>query len=175
MKKLLAIVAIPSALSLALAVDGAAQQPTTPPADKPSVTQPADRPSAAPRETFRNTQGLHESSDLIGTRIKNAQGKDIGEIDQLLVDPKDGKISHVVVGVGGLLGIGEKQVVVPWSNVRVAADHRGGKAVVTMDQAMLERAPRYEKRMSGDPAGTPPAASPTTTPRMEPKPDTDKK
>jgi sporulation protein YlmC with PRC-barrel domain len=177
MKKVLAIVAGPLALSLALAVEGMAQQqqPTTPPADRPSTTQPADRPGATPRDTFRNSEGLHESSDLIGTRIKNAQGKDIGELDQLLIDPKDGKISHAVVGVGGFLGVGEKQLVVPWSDVKVAPDHRGGKAVVTMDQATLEKAPRYEKRVTSGDTGRTPAASPATTPRTEPKPETEKK
>jgi sporulation protein YlmC with PRC-barrel domain len=171
MKKLLAIVAVPVVLILATTIDGFAQQRPAQPADKP-----ADRPSTTARETFKNTQGLHESGDLVGTRVKNAEGKDVGEIDQLLINPKDGKVSHVVVGVGGLAGVGERKVVVPWSDVKIAADQRGGKAVVTMDQAKLEKAPSYEKRMTGtDRERMPPAGSPTTPPRSEPKTDTEKK
>jgi sporulation protein YlmC with PRC-barrel domain len=175
MKKLLAIMAVPAALSLALPVDGFAQTGPGRPADKPAVTAPGDKPAATTRETFKHMPGMHESSDLIGTRVKDTQGKDLGEIDQLLIDPKEGKVTHAVIGVGGLAGIGEKQVVVSWSDLKLATDHRGGKAVVTMDRASLDRAPRYEKRAMAEERERAPAASPPTTPRVEPKPDTEKK
>jgi sporulation protein YlmC with PRC-barrel domain len=180
MKKLLAIVALPAVLSLTLTLDAFAQQAPGRPAEKPPTTEkpataPADKPATS-TGAFKHTPGLHESSELIGTRIKDAQGKDIGEIDQLLIDSKSGKVSHVVVGVGGLAGVGEKKVVVPWSDVKLAADHRGGKAQVTMDRAMLDKAPSYEKRvMAPDRERTPPAASPATLPSGEPKSDSEKK
>jgi sporulation protein YlmC with PRC-barrel domain len=174
MRRLFAIFTVPAALSLTLSVDGFAQQTPPRPAEKPATTAPADRP-ATPSGAFKHTPGTHESSDLIGTRIKDAQGKDIGEIDQLLIDSKTGKVSHVVVGVGGMAGVGEKKVAVPWSDVKFRADQKDGKAVVTMDRAALEKAPRYEKRaMAPDRDRTPPA-SPATTPRGEPKPDSEKK
>lgn len=153
--KRLAAIAIASVLGLGLAAGAAAQtRPTTPPADRPSTT-------TSTRETWKNTQGLEESGKIIGTRVKNAQGKDIGEIDSLLIDPKDGKVTHAVVGVGGFIGIGEKHVIVPWSDVKISAGDRG-KAVITMDQATLERAPRYDKTAAVDRDRTTPAASPRT-------------
>jgi sporulation protein YlmC with PRC-barrel domain len=175
MKKLLAIFALPAALTLTLTVDGFAQQAPARPAEKPATTAPADKPATS-AGTFKHTPGLHESSDLIGTRIKDAQGKDLGEIDQLLVESKTGRVSHVVVGVGGMAGVGEKKVAVPWSEIKFSADHKDGKAVITMDRTLLEKAPRYEKRaMAPDRDRTPPAASPATTPRGESKPDNEKK
>lgn len=135
-----------AALVLGLALQGAAQAPpASRPPDRPATTAPA---TMAPRETWRNTQGLHDSATIVGTRVKNAQGKDIGEIDQLLIDPARGAVTHAVIGVGGFLGIGEKKVVVPWSDVKVAMDHAkpGGRPAVTIDQATLERAPRYDPR-----------------------------
>ena len=42
----------------------------------------------------------------------------IGEIDDVLVD-KSGKVEAFVVGVGGFLGIGEKDVIVPFDAVKV--------------------------------------------------------
>jgi sporulation protein YlmC with PRC-barrel domain len=136
------------------------------------ATRPADRP-ASDRDTttkqrdtqrdtrpaWRNDAGLHESSDIIGTRIKNAEGKDIGEIDRLMIDPQSGKISHVVVGLGGFLGVGEKKVVVPWSDLKMTGHADGRKAVITMDQAKLESAPRYERTARADRS---PSASPAT-------------
>ena len=129
------------------------------------TTRPADKPA---RDTARDTQapawkhaGLHETKDIIGTRIKNAEGKDLGEIDQLLID-RNGKVSHVIIGVGGLAGVGEKKVVVPWSDLKFAPVTEGKKNAITMDEAKLERAPRYDRSARSDaaPAASPRAGSP---------------
>lgn len=131
-----------------------------------SLAQPRPAPvkpsSKAERAAWANKTGLHDTRDIIGTRVKNAEGKDIGEIDALLVDPKDGKVTHAVIGLGGFLGIGEDKVVVPWSEVKVAAHQEGKKAVITMDQSALERAPKYVKAGDRD---REPSSSPATTPR----------
>ena len=130
--------------------------------DRPAADRPAAKPSAPPRETWKAPEGLHTSGELIGTRIKNAEGKDIGEIDQLLIDPKTGAVTHVVVGLGGLLGIGETKVVVPFSDISLSAQHQGARAVVTMDQAKLDKAPRFERRQASRDLS--PAASPRVPP-----------
>jgi hypothetical protein len=135
---------------------------TTRPADRPASDREISKQRDA-RDTkpaWKNEAGLHDSGDIIGTRIKNAEGKDIGEIDRLMIDPSSGKISHVVVGLGGFLGVGEKKVVVPWSDLKMGAAHDGKKALITMDQAKLESAPRYERTARADRS---PSASPATT------------
>ena len=130
-------------------------------------TRPSDRPTTDGTTKQRDTRpawkaegSVVESRDLIGTRIKNAEGKDIGEIDSLIVDPQNGRISHVVIGVGGLMGVGEKKVVVPWSEVKMASATSGRKPAITMDQAKLESAPRYERSARAERT---PSASPATT------------
>ena len=113
---------------------------------------------------WKNDAGLHETKDIIGTRVKDAQGKNLGEIDQLLID-HDGKVSHVVIGMGGLAGVGEKKVVVPWSELKFAPATDGKKSSVVMDAAQLESAPRYDR--SARAADTAPAASPSTSPTKD--------
>jgi sporulation protein YlmC with PRC-barrel domain len=125
---------------------------TTRPADRPARDTKADRPA------WKHDTGLHEAKEIIGTRIKNAEGKDLGEVDQLLIDPKSGKVSHVVIGLGGLAGVGEKKVVVPWSDLMFAGAAQ--RNAITMDQAKLESAPRYDRSARTDAA---PAASPRTS------------
>jgi sporulation protein YlmC with PRC-barrel domain len=116
------------------------------------------------RPAWRNEAGLHESSDIIGTKIQNTDGKDVGKIDKLLIDPQTGKVSHVVIDLGGVLGVGAKQVVVPWSELKMAkAEHEGRKATITMDQAKLDTAPRYERTARVGHDRTAPSASPATT------------
>jgi hypothetical protein len=102
--------------------------------------------------------GVHETKDIIGTRIKNTAGKDLGEIDQLLID-RNGKVTHAVIGLGGVAGVGEKKVVVPWADLKFAPVTEGKKNAITMDESRLERAPRYDRSARSDVA---PAASPDT-------------
>jgi sporulation protein YlmC with PRC-barrel domain len=175
MKKLLTTAMVP-ALALTLTLSASAQQGTTTTKDKPGH-EPATKTeqhsgkrtmSDDNRATWQNTESLHSSKAIIGTRIKNAEGKDMGEIDELLIDPKTGKVSQVVVGLGGLFGVGEKHVVVPWSDVKVAAEHEGDRAKITMDQSILERAPKYDRKTASlDRRGTAPSASPATAPRED--------
>jgi sporulation protein YlmC with PRC-barrel domain len=103
---------------------------------------------------------LHETKDIIGTRIKSPDGKDLGEVDQLLIDTQTGKVSHVVIGIGGLAGVGEKKVVVPWSELKFAPTAEGKKNAITMDRSKLDSAPRYERRAGVERS---PSASPDTT------------
>ena len=151
MKRLLAGLA---ALVVAAPLMVSAQ--TMSPADK------AARDTKAP--AWKNDAGLHETKDIIGTRIKNAEGKDIGEIDQLLID-RNGKVSHAVIGLGGFAGMGEKKVVVPWSDLKFAPVAEGKKNAIVIDEAKLVRAPYYER------TAVAPSASPSTRPTTQ---DTDR-
>jgi sporulation protein YlmC with PRC-barrel domain len=123
----------------------------------------SQRDAASQHPAWQKPQDTMESSKLIGARVKAADGKDIGEIDSLIV-AKDGKVTHVVVGKGGVAGIGETKVVVPWADVKLTSDRDRETPVVTMDPSVLDKAPRYERRASRDAS---PAASPSTTPSQE--------
>lgn len=150
MKKLLVGVA-----AVLFAAPLAVSAQTTRPADKPA--RETSRDTKAP--AWKNEAGLHETKDIIGTRIKSPEGKDLGEVDQLLIDTSSGKVSHVVIGVGGLAGVGEKKVVVPWSELKFAPVTAGKKNAITMDKAMLDSAPRYERHARAERY---PSASPST-------------
>jgi sporulation protein YlmC with PRC-barrel domain len=162
MKKLLIGVVLP--MFVVTPLIASAQQTQTPTTRDKAPTYDkapsADKAKADTRAAFRNDQNLAEARNLIGMRIKNDQGKDVGEVDNLLIDPQSGKISHVVVGYGGLAGVGEKKVVVPWSDLKVASD--GKKPTATMEQTKLDSAPRWERTASADRTSTP-SASPTTS------------
>ena len=100
-------------------------------------------------DTWKNQQGLREASTILRARVKSTDGREIGEIDQLLIDPRDGRVTHAVIGMGGFLA--EKQVVVPWSQVRLSGSQPGrrGHSSIIMDPDILERAPRYTRRAGG--------------------------
>jgi putative membrane protein len=62
-------------------------------------------------------------SDLRGTRVYGANNENIGEINDILVD-RNGRVVAAIVGVGGFLGIGEKNVAVPFQSLEYSSDGR---------------------------------------------------
>jgi sporulation protein YlmC with PRC-barrel domain len=156
------VAAIMTSLTLGGVLDAAAQT-------RPAPREPAPAQREAPRETWQKPDGAVDSSKLIGARIKNAEGKDLGEIDGLVVSSTDGKVTHVIVGRGGIAGIGETKVVVPWSDMQMRWDRDRDNIVVSMEQSKLDTAPRYQERRAARERDRAPAASPGTTPRSEEK------
>lgn len=107
------------------------QQPTAPP---PSAERPAGRAGAPNGATIA-------SDSLVGAPVRDQQGKEIGQVGKLLIDPNEGKISSVVIKRGGgLLTGGGQEMAVPWNAVRVQRG-QDQKLVVTMQQDVLEQAP----------------------------------
>ena len=79
--------------------------------------------SAAPADTatsgkFVTAQGATEfkASKFVGIDVYGTEGEKIGDISEVLLDA-GGNAKAVVVGVGGFLGIGQKNVAIPWSSV----------------------------------------------------------
>lgn len=62
-------------------------------------------------------------STLIGMTVVDPDNNTIGEVDDLLVE-KDGQIHALIIGVGGFLGIGEKDVALPMSAFKVVPANR---------------------------------------------------
>ncbi len=106
-------------------------------------------------------------------------GTNIGEINDLIVDGGTGQMIAAVIGVGGFLGIGQKQIAVPWTSLTVNYDAQEVTSELTKEEA--DAAPEYVFRereaapgtaAPADPA-TAPAADPAMTPAAEPAPAAD--
>lgn len=157
-------------LGLALAATVSAQTQTRPSTEPSTPRQDTSR-TEPERRAWTPESNAVESRRLIGMQVKNTQGKEIGEIEQLIVDHSDGKISHVVLSRGGVLGVGGEKLVVSWSDLKIQPDADNRTRMVAMvDQAKLDSAPRYEARRE-----TSPAASPATSPGTRTQPQPDKK
>ncbi|MBZ2168101.1 PRC-barrel domain-containing protein [Marinobacter sp. F4216] len=85
------------------------------------------------------------ASKLIGTDVKTARDEKVGSVNDLLID-QEGQIVAVVVGVGGFLAMGEKNVAISWDKVTKsgAADEQQLRIDQTREE--LESAPDYEKQ-----------------------------
>ncbi len=52
---------------------------------------------------------------IIGVKIRNATNEKLGDIKNLVIDKISGRVCYVTLNIGGFLGIGEKDIVVPWN------------------------------------------------------------
>lgn len=73
--------------------------------------------STASTNQTATAAGLWQGSKLIGLNVYNDQNEKIGSIKDLMVD-KSGKIESAVIGVGGFLGMGERDVAVKFSELK---------------------------------------------------------
>ncbi|HZH10026.1 MAG TPA: PRC-barrel domain-containing protein [Microvirga sp.] len=67
--------------------------------------------------------GQWRASQLEGLDVYNQNNEKIGDISEMLVD-QSGKIQAVLVGVGGFLGIGERNVALPFEQVKFVMEPR---------------------------------------------------
>ena len=91
--------------------------------------------SAAPNESWTVTNYYKQA-------VYDPKEAKIGDVDDVLVD-KAGKVTGLVVGVGGFLGAGEKDVIVPFTAVKTAK--KNDKWWLTLDQSKddLKKAPGF--------------------------------
>ncbi len=99
-------------------------------------------PATAPHGAMDSTvPGGADASKLIGRNVQNAQGETIGEIKSIYLG-KDGKVDSVLVGVGGFLGMGDREVKVAWKDLNIM--NNGEKVTVNMTKDQLKSAPEYK-------------------------------
>jgi sporulation protein YlmC with PRC-barrel domain len=114
------------------AADGT-QEPTT----AQTTSADASRPAAL------NADGSINASKLAGVNVVNNANDTVGEISEVLLDDS-GKVSGVVVDVGGFLGIGTHPVKLAWNQVKMVNKDGKLQAVVNMDKNALKEMPEYK-------------------------------
>lgn len=60
---------------------------------------------------------------LIGSEIRNTKDEKLGEIEDVVLDPKNQNALYVLASRGGFFGFGKKLVAVRWNDLRATEDH----------------------------------------------------
>ncbi len=81
-------------------------------------------------------------ANYVGKPIVNAQGEKIGDVNDVLFD-RTGKITTVVIGVGGFLGLGEKKVALPFEAITYSDDGGKRQIMVPLTKEALLNAPDF--------------------------------
>lgn len=83
------------------------------------------------------------ASELIGAKVSTAIDKDVGPVDDLIIN-KDGQVVAIIVGVGGFLGMGEKAVAIGWDHVTRSGTAEDRNLRVDVTREDLSSAPEFK-------------------------------
>ncbi len=140
-----------AALALCLASPALAQQapgtnapgvtPAAPSANQPAMNAPAP---AGEANRFMTKEAANQwlVRDRWNKSVYNAQGKSIGDLNDVLVGP-DGRIQALVIGVGGFLGLGEKNVAIDYNYIERNGNITPDRITLNMTEQDLRSAPTF--------------------------------
>ena len=115
-------------------------------AEESTTTMEATYLTETPENTFH-------ADALTGNQVKSSveDDEDIGTITDLVIG-EDGQINAVVVGVGGFLGMGEKNVAIKWDSLELTKNEDDDDYVITVNASedALEAAEEYNRNEDED-------------------------
>ena len=73
------------------------------------------------------------SEDIQGTEVYGAGGKNIGEIDHLIIDKVSGRVAYAVMSFGGFVGLGHSHYPIPWGALTYDTSLGGFRTDITLN------------------------------------------
>ena len=125
------ILSVAAVIAMTASVTAFAQQKAP---DAPAAPNPAVKSVTIPSGVFYKGQQVDQYSAkerLIGAKVVNKAGEVIGDIEDLIMASGAHKIDTVIVGVGGMLGVGEKKIGV--AHKALTFGMKDGTRTVTLD------------------------------------------
>ena len=155
----------------ALALTSALAQSTTAPPAAPNAAAQSTAPAGHATFISRQTPDQWLASKFRGTDVIGANNEKIGDVDDILFD-KNGSIVAYVIGVGGFLGIGSKDVALAPASFQVVPgkDPSDYKLQLSMTKDELKAAAAFEPyspprpAVSQNPTSTGPIGATPTRP-----------
>lgn len=160
-------VAVLSAFAFILGVSAAVTAQETPAKVKKPAAQDRTEGKVEVARTFR-------SGDLVGMNVRNKAGKDLGKIEDLVVELHSGDIRYAALSFGGFAGFGDKLFAVPWEAMTLKFGEDDRHFVFDVTQEELEKAPGFNEDTWPDVANPEWSASIDKHYRIERKKDKEK-
>ncbi|MFZ2019782.1 MAG: PRC-barrel domain-containing protein [Methyloceanibacter sp.] len=129
-------------LALLLATGSAFAADTAAQPDKMATPAEQMAPARATDMMATLPGGALPISDYYNQSVYDNRDNKVGDVNDLLLD-NGGKINAVIIGVGGFLGVGEKNVAVPFSSLKVAEKNGSRYLVLETTKEALQSAPGY--------------------------------
>jgi sporulation protein YlmC with PRC-barrel domain len=87
--------------------------------------------------------GVVAASTLVGHPVLKSGGEQLGNIEEIMLDLKSGRIAYAVLSFTGFPAIGNKRFPVPWNTLQIHLGER--EFVLDVDVKTLEGAPNFDK------------------------------
>src|SRR5438067_1721719 len=101
----------------------------------PAFGADTDQPTTGKKQSMM--QKLR-GSKVKGAKVTSKTGEDLGQVEDIIIDPNAGKIQFVILGSGGVAGVGEVFRPVPWEALTVMSDR---DYTLNIDKQKLQSAP----------------------------------
>ena len=88
-----------------------------------------------------------KASNIIGTKVVDPKGDNLGDIKEIVIDPRTGRVVYAVVSFGGFLSLGEKLFAIPFSAFEykvTTSDLVESEYVLNVSRKRLEAAPGFD-------------------------------
>lgn len=102
-----------------------------------------DSNGAGPRTNKGPGPELMGADTLLGNDVYNLKGEDIGDIKEIMLDMRDGRVAYAVLAFTAFLSMGEKLFAVPWSALTLDTEHK--RFTLNVDKDRLKDAPGFDK------------------------------
>jgi hypothetical protein len=133
-----------ASFAVLMAIPASAQDAAAP------AAQSAPAIEVVETRTAVSFSGDISTKELLDAAVVNAANESVGDINDVLID-RDGKVAAVIVGVGGFLGMGEKDVALPYDQLTFAKDGDAKLVVGTSaTKESLQTAPEYVSPADSD-------------------------
>jgi sporulation protein YlmC with PRC-barrel domain len=111
-----------------------------------TTTVQSNQTASVDPNQFQTNQGQDQwlVGNLWRKNVYNQAGQSIGDMNDLIID-KDGKIAAVVIGVGGFLGLGEKNVAIHFDQLQQHGGVSPNRIVLNMSEQDLRNAPTFQR------------------------------
>ena len=83
-----------------------------------------------------------KASSIIGTSVVDSKDDNLGDIKEVVIDPRTGKVAYAVVSFGGFLGMGEKLFAIPFSAFKY--NEAENEYILDVSKERLKAAPGFD-------------------------------
>ncbi len=87
----------------------------------------------------------YRASTLTEMPVKNTKGEEIGHVEELVIDMRDGRVRYGILSFGGFLGFGDKLFPIPWSELTLRHDELDTYFMVDVSREFLARVPSFSR------------------------------
>lgn len=84
---------------------------------------------------------LMGANTLVGNDVYNHKDEDLGDIKEIMLDMRSGKVAYAVLSFGGFLGLGQKLFAVPWNALTL--DTINKRFILNIEKERLSSAPGF--------------------------------